>query len=129
MLRSDLGNLNDAYIGVKGIATVSADGRDKGKMNRQVILKNNAPFISCISKINDVLVENAEDLDTVMPLYSFLKYNKNYSKTFASFWNYYRDELTDDTNDNNGSNKNAINSKSFKYKKVLKEVLSMFLEE
>ena len=31
-------------------------------------------------------------------------------------WNYYRDELTDDTNDNNGPNKNVINSKSFKYK-------------
>ena len=30
-------------------------------MNRQVILKNNAPFISCISKVNAVLVENAED--------------------------------------------------------------------
>ena len=31
-------------------------------------------------------------------------------------WNYYRDELTDDANDNNGPNKNVINSKSFNYK-------------
>ena len=31
-------------------------------------------------------------------------------------WNYYRDELFDETNDNNGPNKNVINSKSFKYK-------------
>ena len=31
-------------------------------------------------------------------------------------WNYHRDELTDEANDNNGPNKNAINSKSFKYK-------------
>ena len=31
-------------------------------------------------------------------------------------WNYYRDELTNDTNDNNGPNKNVSNSKSFKYK-------------
>ena len=31
-------------------------------------------------------------------------------------WNYYRDGLTDETNDNNGPNKNVINSKSFKYK-------------
>ena len=85
-------------------------------MNRQVILKNNAPFISCISKINGVLVENAEDLDILMPMYNLLKNNKNYSKTSAFLWNYYRDELTDDTNDNNGPNKNVINSKSFKYK-------------
>ena len=36
----------------------------------KVILKSNAPFISCISKINGVLVENAEDLDIVMPMYN-----------------------------------------------------------
>ena len=85
-------------------------------MNRQVILKNNAPFISCISKITGVLVENAEDLDIVIPMYNLLKYSKNYTKTSASLWNYYRDELTDETNDNNGPNKNLINSKPFKYK-------------
>ena len=73
-------------------------------------------FISCITKINGVLVENAEDLDIVMPMYNLLKYSKNYSKAFASLWNYYRDELTDEKNDNNGPNKNVINSKSFKYK-------------
>ena len=85
-------------------------------MNRQVILKNNAPFISCISKINFVLFENAEDLDIVIPMYNVLKYSKYYSKTSTSLWNYYRDELIDETNDNNGPNKNVINSKSFKYK-------------
>ena len=49
-------------------------------------------------------------------MYNLLEYSKSYSKTSASLWNYYRDELTDDTNDNNGPNKNVINSKSFKYK-------------
>ena len=108
---------SDAYIVVKGIVTVSTDeDRDRDEVNRQVILKNNAPFISCISEINGVLVENTEDLDVVMPIYNFLTYGKNYSKTSASLWNYYRDELTDETNDNNGPNKNVINSKSFKYK-------------
>ena len=116
MLRSDLCDFNDAYIVVKGIVTVSADERDRDEMNRQVILKNNAPFISCISKINGVLVENANDLDTVMPMHNFLEYSKNYSKTSGSLWNYYRDELTDETNDDNGPNKNVINSKSFEYK-------------
>ena len=116
MLRSDLCDFSDAYIVVKGIVTVSADERDRDEMNRQVISKNNAPFISCISTINGELVENAEDLDTVMPTYNLLEYSKNYSKTSASLWNYYRDELTDETNDNNGTNKTVINSKSFKYK-------------
>ena len=116
MLRSDLCDFSDAYIAVKGIVIVSADERDRDEINRQVILKNNAPFISCISKINRVLVENAEYLDTVMPMYNSLKYRKNYLKTSASLWNYYRDESTDDTNDNDGPNKNVINSKSFKHK-------------
>ena len=62
MLRSDLCDFSDAYIVVKGIVIVSADERDRDEMNRQVRLKNNAPFISCFSKINGLLVENAEDL-------------------------------------------------------------------
>ena len=83
---------------------------------RPLASKNNAPFISCISKINGVLLENAEDLDIVMPMYNLLVYSKNYSKTPGSLWNYYRDELTDETNDDNGPNKNIINSNSFKNK-------------
>ena len=51
-----------------------------------------------------------------MPMYNWLEYSKNYSKTSDSLWNYYRDELTDETNDDNGPNKNVINSKPFKYK-------------
>ena len=76
-------------------------------------------LISCISKINGVLDENAEDLGIVMLMYNLLEYSKNYSKTSASLWNYYRDELTDKTNDNNGPNKNVINSKYFKYKTII----------
>ena len=93
--------------------------------NRKVILRNNAPFISCISKINGALIEKAEDLDIVMPMYNLLGYSKNYSKTSGSLWNYYRDELADEANDNN-PNKNVVDSKSFKYKQ---EVLIMLLEE
>ena len=48
-------------------------------------------------------------------MYNLLEYSKNYSKTSGSLWNYYRDELTDDENDNNGLNNNVINSKSFNY--------------
>ena len=114
MLRSNLCDYNDTYIVAKGIGTVSAKERDE--MNRDFVLKNNATFISCISKINGILIENAEDLDVVMPMHNLLEYSKNYSKTSGSLWNYYRDELTDETNDDNGPNKNVINSKSFKYK-------------
>ena len=116
MLRSDLRDYCDAYIVVKGIITVSGEEKDRGEMNRQLILKNNAPFISCISKINGALIENAEDLDIVMPMHNLLEYSKNCSKTSGSLWNYYRDELADEANDNNNPDKNVVDSKSFKYK-------------
>ena len=76
--------------------------------------KNNAPFTSCISKINGVLIENAEDLEIVMPMYNLLGDSRNYSKTSGSLWNYYRDELADEANDGNILNKNVVDSKSFK---------------
>ena len=47
----------------------------------------NVPFISCISKINGVRIDNAEDLDVVMPMYNLLEYIKNYRKTTGSLWN------------------------------------------
>ena len=80
LLRSDLCDFSDAYIVVKGIVTVSANERDRDEMNRQVILKNDAPFFSCISKINGVLVETAEDLEIVMPMYNLLEYSKTLFK-------------------------------------------------
>ena len=48
----------------------------------------NAPFINCISKINGIKIDNAEDLDVVMPMYNLLEYSKNYKKTAGSLWNY-----------------------------------------
>ena len=50
-----------------------------------------------------------------MPMYNLLEYSKNYSKTSGFLWNYFRDELTDETNGDNSPDKNVINSKSFKY--------------
>ena len=49
-------------------------------------------------------------------MYNLLEYSQNYSKIYGSLWKYYRDELTDETNYDNGPNKNVINSKSFKHK-------------
>ena len=79
------------------------------------MLKNNAPFVSCITRINGELIEDADDLDIVMPMYNLLEYSKNYRKTIGSLYNYYRDELTNDNNDN-FANRNVVNSEAFKYK-------------
>ena len=124
MLRSDLCDFNEAYIVVKGDITLTkAANRDFIDVkNMFLAFKNNAPFTNCISKINNVLIDNAEDLDIVMPMYNLLEYSKNYRKTTGSFWNYYRDEpnnppLNDDDPPTINYNADPItNSESFKYK-------------
>ena len=122
MLRSDLCDYSDAYILVKGTITVTAPGVNnnanniRDKRNRPLILKTNAPFVSCITRINGELIEDADDLDIVMPIYNLLEYSKNYRKTTGSLYNYYRDELSDDADDNNFANINVVNSEAFKYK-------------
>ena len=70
MLRSDLCDYSDAYIVVKGDIAVTVG--DNAKRNKAVTFKNNAPFINCISKINGVQIDSAEDLDVVMPKYNYL---------------------------------------------------------
>ena len=39
-----------------------------------------------------MLIDNAEDLDVVIPMYKLIEYSKNYRKTTGGLWNYYRDE-------------------------------------
>ena len=99
ILRSDVFDFSDAYIFVKGnvpvtkktftaddidapnnrtdnaTATNNANNNELG--DKKLVFKNNAPFINCISKINGVKIDNAEDLDVVMPMYNLLEYSKN----------------------------------------------------
>ena len=97
MLRSDLCDFNDAYIVVKGNITVNkktftaadfeAPNNTVNNANvtntinnntfgeKKLVFKNNAPFINCISKINSLKIDNAEDLDVLMPMYNLLEYS------------------------------------------------------
>ena len=51
-----------------------------------------------------------------MSMYNLLEYSKNYRKTIGSLYNYYRDELSDDADDNNFDTIKVVNSNTFKYK-------------
>ena len=87
MLRSILCDYSDAYILVKGNITVnntSGAGAAANNTNKKVIFRNCAPFIKCISKINKTQIDNAEYIDTVMPMYNLIEYSDNYSKTSGS---------------------------------------------
>ena len=104
MLKSSLSDYSDAYILVKGRITVTgagadaaarqADERDKG-----VAFKNCAPFTNCISEINNTQVDNAKDIDIVMPMYNLIECCDNYAKTTGSLWQYFRDEPDDNLED------------------------------
>ena len=62
---------------------------------KELTFKNNAPFRSCILKINNTFIDYAKDLDTVTLMYNLLEYCESYFITSGSFWNYYRDEVND----------------------------------
>ena len=137
MLRSDLCDFSDAYIVVKGTITVTKKKftannseapsntaanasatnteNDDAFGEKKLVFINNAPFTNCISKINGVKMDNAEDLDIVMPMYNLLEYSKNYRKTTGSLWDYYRDQPNSIT-DNNNIIHSIFNSDFFDYK-------------
>ena len=71
MLRSDLCDYIDAYIVVKGTTDLlAAAANENEKAQKIVAFKNNASFRSWVSNINSTLIDNAKDLDTVMPMYN-----------------------------------------------------------
>ena len=87
MLKSSLCDYNDAHILVKGTITVddtSVAGAAANNTNKKVIFKNCAPFTNCISEINNTQIDNAQDIDIVMPIHNLIEYSDNYSKTSGS---------------------------------------------
>ena len=96
MLKSSLCDYSDAYILVQTKITISGAGNDAAarqadERDKGVIFKNCAPFINCISEINNTQIENAKDIDIVMPMYNLIEYSDNYAKTTGSLWQYFRD--------------------------------------
>ena len=107
-LRSGLCNYIDAYIAMKGRISVTGIA-NANKRNKKLTFKNNAPFMSCKTKINKTFIENTEDLDIVLSRY-------------MSLWKYYKNKLNDDANEYNDAANYMINknkttiSKYFEYK-------------
>ena len=61
-------------------ATATNNANNNAFGGKKFVFKNNAPFINCISKINGMKIDNAEDLDVTVPMYNLLQYSKNYKK-------------------------------------------------
>ena len=101
MLKSSLCDYSDAYILVKGTITVNtaAQGAAANNTNKKVIFKNCAPFTNCISEINNTQIDNAKDIDLVMPMYNLTECSDNYAKTTGSLWQYCKDIPARNNND------------------------------
>ena len=86
------------HILVKGTITVNntaaqgaAAANNNNNNNKKLIFKNCAPLTSCISEINNTQLDNAKDIDIVMPIYNLIEYSDNYAKTTGSLWQYWKD--------------------------------------
>ena len=86
--RSSSCDYSDMYILVIGTITITEEeandnARRANEREREVILKNCAPFTDCISEINNTQIDNSKVIDVVMPN-NLLEYNYNYSRTSGS---------------------------------------------
>ena len=101
MLRSNLSDYSDGYILTKGNITVrntAAQGQANNVIIKRVILKNCVRFTNWINRINNTQVDDAHDIDVVMPMYKLIEYSDNYSKTSRILWHYCKDQLAVDNN-------------------------------
>ena len=73
------------------VNNTAATDATANNVNKKVISKNCAPFTDCQSKINNVDIDNAKDIDIVMPMYNLIEYSDKYSKTSGSLWQYCKD--------------------------------------
>ena len=91
MLKSSSCDYSDACILVKGKITITGAGDDAAvERDKIVAFKSCAPFTNCISDINNTQIDNAKDIDIVMPMYNLIEYSDNYAKTAGILWQYYR---------------------------------------
>ena len=57
-----------------------------------VTFKNCPPFTKCISRINNTDIDDAQDIDIVIPIYNLIEFSDNYSKTSGRLWQCYKDD-------------------------------------
>ena len=86
MLKSSLYDYSDAWILVKIRVTNIRAWDDAGA--RRAVFKNCAPFTNCKSEINNTKIDNAKDIDIVIPMYNLIEYSHNYSTKSGSLGQY-----------------------------------------
>ena len=86
-IESSLCDYSDPYVLVK--ENIDVGGGDD---NTKVAFKNCAPFRKCRREVNETFIDEAEDINTTMPMCNLIEYSDNYSDTSGSLWQFIRDE-------------------------------------
>ena len=110
---------SDAYKLVKETVTdenIAATGADVNSKNKKVIFKNCAPFTDCVSEISNKQVENAKDIDVVIPMYKLVECRDNFPKLSRSLYLYYRGEPAPENNVDTANFADNNTTDSFKVK-------------
>ena len=89
-IKSSLYDYSDEFILITGNITLAANN------DKDVAFKNSAPFSTCITKIDEAFVDEANHIYIAMPMYNLIEYSDNYSDTSGSLWQFKRDEVPAD---------------------------------
>ena len=84
-IESSLCDYSDAYILVTGNITATPNAAT------QVVFRNCPPFNKCRIEINGTFVDEADFINTTMPMYNLIEYSDNYSDSSGSLWQFKRD--------------------------------------
>ena len=121
MLKSSLCDYSGAYMLVKGTISIEqvqalAEPDNDGK---EAVFKNCTPFTDFISEINNTQIDDAKNIDVVMPMYNLIEQSDNYLKTSGYLWKYYRHEQVLTNVEAISNFYAANNSASFKFKQKI----------
>ena len=110
VIKSSLEDYSDAYILVaEDLTAIGGDGHTR------IAFNNCSASTKYLNHINNEHVDNADNLDIIMPIYNLIEYSDNYSDTSGSLWQIKRDERRV-KNTGNSENISTANSRSLKYK-------------
>ena len=105
VLKSNIYDYNDVYIFERGGISIIVYN-----LATEIIFKNCASFINCITKIDGTTTDNDKDLDLIMPMYNLLKYSSNCSDITGNL-SFYSEDVATNFNANIASNDNIKFSK------------------
>ena len=78
MLKSSLCDYSDAYVLAKWTISISEQtGHNPNNNNKVAVFRNCTPFTDCIGEINNTQIDNAKEIDVLVPMYNLIELNHN----------------------------------------------------